>query len=106
MDENNYEFLVQRSNIYVNMKNYDKAIENLTKALSIKGDDAQILYKRGLAYYKNKNYKNCIKDMFNSLQHSPFIAYQCDIYYHLGISFANLEMYDKSIEPLSKVFNH
>ena len=41
--------------------------------------------------------------MFNSLQHGPFVAYQCDIYYHLGISFANLEMYDKSIEPLSKV---
>lgn len=41
--------------------------------------------------------------MFNSLQHGPFVAYQCDIYYHLGISFANLEMYDKSLEPLSKV---
>lgn len=43
---------------------YEKAILNLTKALQFKPDDPQILYKRGLAYYKNKNFKNSIKDMF------------------------------------------
>ena len=36
---NNNEFLVQRSNIYVDIKNYQKAIEDLSLALEKKPND-------------------------------------------------------------------
>lgn len=45
---------MERSNIYIDIKQYPKAIEDLTKALTSKPTDPKILYKRGLAYYKNK----------------------------------------------------
>ena len=71
-------------------------------ALEKKPNDPQIFYKRGLSYYKNEEYKNCIKDMFRSLQNKPFASYEADIHYHMGISFANLDLFHKAIEPLTK----
>lgn len=53
-DPKNEDFLIERSNIYVDIKQYPKAIEDLTSALNTKNNDPRILYKRGLAYYKNK----------------------------------------------------
>ncbi len=53
-DGKNEDFLIERSNIYVDIKQYPKAIDDLTCALSSKHNDPRILYKRGLAYYKNK----------------------------------------------------
>jgi hypothetical protein len=46
--------LIERSNIYVDTKNYPKAIEDLTTALTSKPTDPRILYKRGLAFFKNR----------------------------------------------------
>jgi tetratricopeptide (TPR) repeat protein len=53
-DKTNEEFLIERSNIYVDTKNYQKAIEDLSTALTSKPTDPRILYKRGLAFFKNK----------------------------------------------------
>lgn len=53
-DVKNEEFLIERSNIYVDTKHYQKAIDDLTNALNSKPTDPRILYKRGLAYFKNK----------------------------------------------------
>ena len=98
----NEEFLIQRSNIYVDVRDYNNAIEDLTNALSRKPTDPQILYKRGLAFYKNKEFKKSIKDLYASLDNKPYETYEADIYYHLGISYANLENFEKAIDPLSK----
>lgn len=50
----NEDFLMERSNIYIDIKQYPKAIDDLTNALTRKPTDPKILYKRGLAFYKNK----------------------------------------------------
>lgn len=50
----NEQFLMERSNIYVDIGHYPKAIDDLTNALTTKFTDPKILYKRGLAYYQNK----------------------------------------------------
>lgn len=89
-DKKNEEFLIERSNIYVDTKNYQKAIEDLTTALASKSTDPRILYKRGLAYFKNKEFKKAVKDLYESLDNHPFETYEADIYYHLGIAYANL----------------
>lgn len=74
----------------------------MTTALSTKPTDPRILYKRGLAFFKNREFKKAVKDLYESLDNHPFETYEADIYYHLGISYANLEMFEKSIPPLSK----
>ena len=48
---------MERSNIYIDIKQYPKAIDDLSNALTRKPTDPKILYKRGLAYYKNKEFK-------------------------------------------------
>ena len=70
-------------------------------ALDKKPNDPQIYYRRGLALYKNKEFKKCIQDLYKSFENKPFHSYIPDIHYHLGISYANLEHFDKAIEPLS-----
>ena len=55
-----------------------------------------------MAFYRNREFKKAIKDLYTSLDNHPFETYEADIYYHLGISYANLEMYDKSLPPLCK----
>jgi len=49
-------------------------------------------------------YKKCIKDLYKSFENKPFATYEADIHYHLGIAFANLEFFEKAIEPLSRVY--
>jgi len=45
---------MERSNIYIDIKQYPKAIEDLSNALTRKATDPKILYKRGLAFYRNR----------------------------------------------------
>ena len=88
------------SYIFIHYK--QKAIQDLSSALEKKPNDPQIYYKRGLAFYKNGEFKKCIKDLYKAFENKPFPTYEADIHYHLGISFANLEFYDKAIEPLTR----
>ena len=86
----NEEFLIQRSNIFVDTTRYQEAIQDLTVALSKKKNDPQVFYKRGLAYYQNQEYVKAIKDLNSAFENNPYPSYVADIYYHLGISYANL----------------
>lgn len=64
--------------------------------------DPQVLYKLGLTYYADQKYKKCIKTMKLSLQNKPFLTYECDIYYHLGLAYCRVEKFEKSIFPFSR----
>ena len=55
-----------------------------------------------MAYYKNKDYIDAIKDLQKSLLYKPNRNIQSDIYYHIGIAYSNLEKYEEAVEPLSK----
>lgn len=49
------------------MQQYQLAIDDLERALSIKDTDPQVLYKQGIAYFAFKKYKRCIKTMKRAL---------------------------------------
>ena len=66
---------MERSNIYVDIGQFDKAIKDLTDALQNKSTDPKILYKRGLAFYRNKEFKKAVKDLDTSLDNHPFETY-------------------------------
>jgi tetratricopeptide (TPR) repeat protein len=59
----------------VDTKLYQKAIEDLTLALNSKPIDPRILYKRGLAYFKNREFKKAVKDLYSALDNKPFQTY-------------------------------
>lgn len=91
------EFLVQRSLIYLELKEYKKSIDDLTTALNVNGKNPSIYYRRGLAYYKNTEYEKAIGDLEKSLKLLPMKSIQSDIYYHIGIAYSNLEKYHEAV---------
>lgn len=84
------------------MKNFDASIRDLNMANKCAETDPQILYKLGLSYYLDEQYRQCVKTLKNSLINKPYISYESDIYYHIGLAYCNLENFEKSIFPFSK----
>lgn len=59
-----------------------------------KPSNPTIYYRRGLAFYKNKQFENAIKDLYKAFELKPSEMIESDIHYHLGISFANLGKFE------------
>lgn len=57
---------MQRSNIFLEINEHQKAIDDLTKALEEKPLSPIICYRRGLAFYKNKQFEDAIKDLYRA----------------------------------------
>ena len=70
--------------------------------MEINARDPQGLYKQGLAYFAFKKYKKCIATMKSALRNKPFLTYEADIFYHLGLAYCRLEKFEKSIFPYTK----
>lgn len=101
-DETNTDFLMHRAHCYYDQKHYDKAIHDLLKGLSIVNYDPMLYYRLGITYYADKQYKQAIKSLKQSLLNKPYQSYEPDIYYNIGLAYCNLEKYEKSIYPFSK----
>ena len=52
--------------------------------------------------YLSKMFGEALDDFSNSLDNHPFSGYEPDIYYHVGLCYANLEEFELSINPFSK----
>ena len=66
-------------------------------------NDPQVLYKLGLSFYAAGQYKKCVSTLKTALMNKPFLSYEADIYYHIGLAYCNVEKYEKSIYPFQKV---
>jgi len=82
---------------------YTESISDLSMALKVNENDPQVLYKLGLSFYAFNKYKKCIKTLKRALINKPFLTYEADIYYHIGLAYCNLEKFEKSIYPYSRV---
>ena len=58
--------------------------------------------KLGLAYYAFEKYRRCIKYLKQALKNKPYVTYEADILYHIGLSYCNLEKFEKSIYPYAR----
>lgn len=83
-------YFANRAQCFVEQGLYARAEQDLTKALGIDPKDPQLLYKRGIARYAQNNFQEAIDDLTSSLEHGAYPQNLHDIYYHLGVSFANL----------------
>ena len=91
-----------RAQCYFDKQEYQLAIDDLDRALTVKETDPQVLYKQGIAYFAFKKYKKCIKTMKRALLARPYMTYEADIYYHLGLAYCRLQKFEKSIFPYSR----
>lgn len=61
-----------------------------------------MLYKLGLTYYAHQKYKKCIKTLKAALKNKPFLSFEADIYYHIGLAYCRVQKFEKSIFPFSR----
>ena len=101
-ESRNIEFLKNRSQCYFDMGNFEACINDLANALDINSRDPQVLYKQGLAYFAFGKYKKAILTMKIALRYKPYLTYEADIFYHLGLAYCRLEKFEKSIFPYTK----
>jgi len=59
----------------------------------------------GLAYFQTKKYKKCVKILKKALRNKPYLVYECNIYYHIGLAYSRVEKFEKSIFPFTFCVN-
>lgn len=69
---------------------YELSADDLNAALKVNECDPQVLYKLGLTYFADKKYKKCIKTLKSALKNNPFLTYEADIYYHIGLAYSRV----------------
>jgi len=84
------EYFANRAQCFVEQGLYARAEQDLSKALQVDPKDPQLLYKRGIARYAQDFFQQAIDDLTASLEQGAYPQNLHDIYYHLGVSFANL----------------
>lgn len=67
----NYLILRHRSKIYTNNENYDMAIDDLNAAFRINPRLYDVIFERGVNYYKKGDYNQAIEDWEAYLQYFP-----------------------------------
>jgi tetratricopeptide (TPR) repeat protein len=80
-DGNNTAALYNRAWLYASENNFEKAVEDYTKAIQIDRGQADIYYNRGLLYAKMKKYDLALKDFDEAIKLNPRDA---DIYCNRG----------------------
>lgn len=95
------EAYLERASTYSDLKQYDKAIQDATIALSLKlKDPIDVIYAhytRGYSYYFLKKYSKAIEDFSKLLKKQKFD----DAYYFRGKSYFSLKSYNKAIKDMN-----
>ena len=93
----NLEYLQNRADCYIAMGDYESAIKDLRTGLQYNKNNPRVLFKLGSVYFAAKNYKKCTTIMKESLKNRPFLTYEPDIYYYMGLAYCRLEKFEKAI---------
>ena len=49
-----------------------------------------MLFKLGTVHFEAENYKKCTTVMKEALKNRPFLTYEPDIYYKMGLAYCRL----------------
>jgi tetratricopeptide (TPR) repeat protein/S1-C subfamily serine protease len=79
---------------------YDKAIADLSKAISLQPNFAAAYYKRGFVYAILKQYDKAISDFTKATTLVPNFA---AVYYNRGVAYGILKQYDRAASDYTKL---
>jgi Tetratricopeptide repeat. len=77
---------------HLNLEEYDKAIESLTKAIAVDSKSAATYHTRGLARYAQEEYKEAVDDFLKSFDISP----NPNTMFNLGMAYYKLNDKDNA----------
>lgn len=100
-DPNRADFLMERSQLYTKMENYDLAEKDLTHILE-KQSNSLVYYRLAVVSYLSNDFSKVVSLV--NIAHEQGIPDECRLHslYILGLSLANLEQYDKALPPLNE----
>ncbi len=78
---------------------YDRAIQDYTKAIELKPDDAEAYYNRGLAWDELGDFDRAIQDFDRAIELKPDYA---EAYNNRGNAWAHKGEYDRAIQDFDK----
>lgn len=84
---------------YYNLKNYDQAIKDYSKAIELDSDYAWAYSNRGLVYYDLQNYEQAISDYDKALELNPIYI---DAYNNRGNAYLVLRNYSRAISDYTE----
>ncbi len=87
----------ERGSIYLDQKNYEKAIESFTKAIELKGNEAETYTKRAFSYFNIKKYDEALRDYIKSNKIKPNDKRTLT---SIGVTYRIKEKYDDAIKYL------
>jgi tetratricopeptide (TPR) repeat protein len=90
---------IERGSIYLDQRNYKKAIENYDKAIEQKENQFDAYFNRGLAYLRMDKYDEAINDFIKSAEIRPKSK---ETFANLGICYLLKEEYENAIKYLNK----
>merc|ERR1712217_800778 len=95
-------YLSNRAQCLFEQGYYERSEADLSRALQIDGRDPELLYRRGITRFAQRQYSECIADLKAALQYDPAEAHLPDIFYHLGVAYANLGKHRLAVPELDK----
>jgi len=88
-----------RGGIYVNLKEYDKALVDLERALTLEPERIDALYNKALVLYELKQYKTCLRELDRILKSVPNGALALNL---AGLCFGQLGDAERAVAFFSR----
>ncbi|MEM6721679.1 MAG: tetratricopeptide repeat protein, partial [Bacteroidota bacterium] len=99
LDNTYKEAYYNRAMVYNNLKKYELAIIDYTKAIELDNYDKKAYYHRGVVYDKLRRYKMALKDFLYVLN---FDNTDEEAYNSIGIVYDNLKLYELAIKNYTR----
>lgn len=87
---------------YLQLKKYDDAVANCTKAVETNPERRVAYWNRALAYEGLKKYAEAIKDYTKAMQYYTDNENRAILYSNIGLNQKNLKQYDEAIQSYNK----
>ncbi|CAK4085207.1 unnamed protein product, partial [Aphanomyces euteiches] len=91
-------YRLHRSLCYIDTKQYERALDDLNVGLRLTPRDSRLLYNAGLASFHLRDFEDSINKLMQALKYNPPEETLSDLYYHLGLGFANLDEHMQAVE--------
>lgn len=105
-DGTNTEYLSNRAQCYFEQGLYDCAESDLGRALQLQPADSELLYRRGITRCAQRKYADAVDDLTSSLTCSFVPGHLADLFYHLGVSYANLGRHTLALPAFDGALDH
>lgn len=89
-----------RGNLYLNRREFERAIEDFSRAIRLKPKYERALFQRANAYYDHGEYDRAIEDYSRTIRLSPDLA---QAYFHRGRAYLARGENDRAVEDYTQV---